>query len=183
MRFLLSLCVALLLALPAARADDKEQVALTPQVVENYLNAHAALETLARDLAKQYGDRSDTEGDDPVASLPAYQEIPDAKSRTSAILSQYGFTDLDSLQLVASSVLLAYDYVDPANAPPDAAAEKEKAKADIEADTSLTPEKKQEQLQLLDQQYASVIQYKPLPGNVEAVRPYADRIKPIAEAN
>ena len=60
-------------------------------------------------------------------------------------------------------------------------AEKAKDKAAIEADTSLTSEKKAEALQQLDEQYAFIVDEIPLPGNIEMVRPFVDRIKPLYE--
>ena len=50
-------------------------------------------------------------------------------------------------------------------------------------DASLTPDKKKEALQQIDDQYASLQDSTPLPGNAEAVKPYLDKLKPIAEAN
>ena len=178
----IGLLAGLVFAAPSL-AGDEEQVALTAQMVQNFVEGHADLEALAVDLAKQYGDRSETEGDDPVASLSAYQDIAEAKTRTAGLLTKHGFPDLDSWELVTNSVLLAYQYVDPSTAPPDINEEKAKARAEIEADKTLTPDSKQEAVKQLDEQYSSLLQYVPLPGNIEAVRPFAGRIKPIAEAN
>jgi hypothetical protein len=176
------LMLALFQTSPSLAASD-EQVTLSPSVVEKFLGAHDELEALAADLAKKYGDRSEAEGDDPVAALPAYQDVPDAKQRTAMLMVKYGFIDLDDWQRVANSVLVAYQFLDPANVPPDVDQEKAKARGDIDADKSLTPEKKAQALQELDEQYAAVATYVPLPGNVEVVRPYADRIKAIVGSN
>jgi hypothetical protein len=170
------------LALPS-QAADSDQVALSEKSVETFLAAHGELEALARAFAVQYGDRSDAEGDDPVAALPAFQDVPQAREKTMQVLSSHGFVDLDEWERVTNSVLLAYQYVDPADAPPDAEAEKAKARAEIEKDPSLSPEKKTAALAQLESEYATLLDYAPLPGNVEAVRPFAARIKPIAEEN
>ena len=163
---------------PGLAATD-EQVTLSPAVVEKFLASHAELEALAVDLAKKYGDRSESEGDDPVLALPAYQDIAEAKQRTIALLVKFGFIDIDDWQRVTNSVFIAYQFLDPANVPPDFEAEKAKARKDIDADKSLTPAKKAEALQQLDEQFAAVANYVPLPGNVEVVRPFADRIKAL----
>lgn len=182
-----SLLAALLsLQLAAARpaeAADSDQTALSQKTVETFLAAHDELEALARAFATQYGDRSDAEGDDPVAALPAFQDVPAAREKTKQVLASHGFVDLDEWDRVTHSVLLAYQYVDPADAPPDADAEKAKARAEIDQDATLTPEKKAEALAQLESEYATLLDYAPLPGNVEAVRPFAARIKPIAEEN
>ena len=167
---------------PAFAASD-EQVTLSPGVIEKFLAAHDELEALATDLAKKYGDRAEAEGDDPVISLPAYQDVPEAKERTATLLVKYGFIDLDDWQRVANSVFVAYQFLDPANVPPDVETEKAKARKDIEADKTLTPEKKTQALQQLDEQYAAVANYVPLSGNVEMVRPFADRIKAMIGQN
>lgn len=188
------LCLASGLALSAcfmtgsAGASD-DQIKLTPAVVEKFIAARAELTALAADLAKKYGDRSDTPGDDPVASLPAFQDIAEAKTRIDAVLGKYEFKDLDALDVVTNSVMLAYQADVPDNngaadnAQSDPETDKAKARAEIEADQSLTPEKKKEALQQLDEQFASLQALTPLPGNAEVVKPFLDRLKPIAEAN
>ena len=103
---------------PGLAATD-EQVTLSPAVVEKFLASHAELEALAVDLAKKYGDRSESEGDDPVLALLAYQDIAEAKQRTIALLVKFGFIDIDDWQRVTNSVFIAYQFLDPANVPPD----------------------------------------------------------------
>jgi hypothetical protein len=195
MRLLSILCVAACLlagglARPAEAQD--EQVKLTGPMVETYIAAHGELASLAVELAKKYGDRSETPGDDPVASLPAFDDIAEAKARTAGLLAKYQYKNFDEFELVSSSVMLAYqanmpgtagDQADANGPPPDLDTEKAKAKADIEADPSLTPDKKKEALQQLEDQYASLQDSTPLPGNAEAVKPYLDKLKPIAESN
>jgi hypothetical protein len=195
MRLLPLLCLTSSLMLPllglstAARAQD-DQVKLTAPMVENFIAAHAELSTLAVDLTKKYGDRSETPGDDPVASLPAFKDIAEAKAQTDALLAKYQYKSLDELDVVTNSVMLAYQADVPdtgqpgaGGQPADLDAGEAKAKADVEADTSLTPEKKKEALQQIEEQYASLQDSTPLPGNADVVKPYLDRLKPIAEAN
>jgi hypothetical protein len=182
------------LFLPTIGWAQDDQIKLTGSMVENFINAHGELATLAASLSKKYGDRSDTADDDPVASLPAYQDIPQAKSQTAEILERYRFKSLDELDIINNSVMLAYqaDVPDAGGNQPSSAsagsqddidADKAKAKAEVEADASLTPDKKQEALQQIEDQYASLQALVPLPGNPETVRPYLDRLKPIAETN
>jgi hypothetical protein len=195
MRFLriLSLASGLIaagLATPASAQDD--QITLTGPIVENFIAAHGELSALAGELTKKYGDRSETPGDDPVASLPAFDNVPEAKAQTQALLAKYHYKDFDELEIVTNSVMLAYqtdvpdsgdDQATPGGSQVDLDAEKAKAKAEVEADTSLTPDRKKEALQQIDDQYASLQDSTPLPGNAEAVKPYLDKLKPIAEAN
>ena len=174
---------------PALAQDD--QIKLTGPMVENFIVAHGELTALAVSLTKKYGDRSEAAGDDPVASLPAFDAIPEAKGQTANLLAKYQYKDFDEFEVVTNSVMLAYqadvpDEDQPNNAdgsPVDLDAERAKAKVDVEADASLTPDKKKEALQQIEDQYASLQDSTPLPGNAEAVKPYLDRLRPIAEAN
>ncbi|CAM5767412.1 hypothetical protein LMIY3S_02152 [Labrys miyagiensis] len=197
MRLLRVLCLASGLILPVAGhavpawAQD-DQIKLSGPIIENFIAAHGELATLAAEFVKKYGDRSETPGDDPVASLPAFDNVADAKARTAALLAKYHFKDFDEFEIVTNSVMLAYqadvpdsggDQGTPNGSQVDLDAEKAKAKADVEADASLTPEKKKEALQQIEDQYASLQDSTPLPGNTEAVRPYLDKLRPIAESN
>src|SRR5215471_18466731 len=94
----LSVAVVALAGAADRAAAQEQQVALTSSIVENFVGAHQELEALASDLEKRYGDRSEEEGDDPVAALPAYQGIADARERTIRILDAHGFKDLDEWQ-------------------------------------------------------------------------------------
>ena len=185
-----SIVAVMSLAMPSWAQDD--QIKLTAPIVETFIAAHAELSGLAAELTKKYGDRSETPGDDPVASLPAFDNVPEAKAQATALLAKYRYKDFDEFEIVTNSVMLAYqaDVPDTAGdqagsngAPVDLDAEKAKAKADVEADTSLTPDKKKEALQQIEEQYASLPDLAPLPGNADVVKPYLDKLKPIAEAN
>ncbi|GLS18851.1 hypothetical protein GCM10007874_18680 [Labrys miyagiensis] len=197
MRFLRLLCLASGLIVPAAgfaapASVQDDQITLTGPIVENFIAAHGELSTLAAQLTRKYGDRSETPGDDPVASLPAFDNVPEAKAQTQALLAKFHYKDFDELEIVTNSVMLAYqadvpdsgdDQATPDGSKVDLDADKAKAKAEVEADTSLTPDKKKEALQQIEDQYASLQDSTPLPGNAEAVKPYLDKLKPIAESN
>ncbi len=57
--------------------------------------------------------------------------------------------------------------------------EKAKVVQQIEADGSLSPEDRQRQLAELDEQFSALARYAPKPENIEAVRPYLDKLKVI----
>lgn len=177
------LCLAALLAIVAPARADEEQVTLASSTVESYLISHAALEGLATRLATKFGDRTETEGDDPVHSLPAYQDIPEARVETAEILTRFGFIDLADHRRVENSVLLAYQYLDPATRPPEVATEKARAVAEVEQDVALSPDQKKAALDQIETQYNELATYVPIPGNIETVRPFADRIAAIGEGN
>lgn len=183
-RAIAALLAALLLgaAAPAALAQSSDQVRLTAPLLEGFLAAYPELAALERDLEARYGDRAEEAGRDPVEALPAYQSIEDARTRTGAVLARHGLGGLDQFLSVYTSALVAYPYADPNGpAPPDVAHEKAEAAAAIQRDATLTPDAKAAALGQLDDQYATLFDSVPLPGNVEAVRPYAERIKAIAD--
>ena len=176
------LLLFLLLGPLVAWADD-DQVTLTPALVDAFISAHADLNALSLNFIKKYGDRSEEAGDDPSLALPAYQDIDEARLSTTTILVKYGFLDLGDYERVLNSVLLAYQYLDPATTPPDVATEKAKVRAEIDNDKSLTAEAKTQALADLDAQYAELAAFVPLAGNVDTIRSYAEKLRPIAEAN
>jgi hypothetical protein len=80
---------------------------------------------------------------------------------------------------VAQSVMLAFGAADPQSGPVDLEAEKARVIEEINADKSLSEEDKTQALAALDEQFAALADFQPLPGNVEVVTPYLDRIREI----
>lgn len=183
MRAFIRTLVLLLLAWtvpPAAAAESGDQIKLTPALVERYLAGYPDFVALAKDLSAKFGDRSEVEGDDPVMSLPAYESEKEASERIGAVLRKHAVADLDEWQVLMNSVLVAYQALDPGQ-PADPEAEKAQARKDIEADKSLSAEERKQALQELDEQFNALTGYVPLAGNVDVVRPFADRIKALIE--
>lgn len=190
MNRLAALAVLLVLGLPllpgtfpCAWAQETQQVRLTAADVEGFLASRSELAALSADFARLYGDRSEDAGADPVTALPAYQDIPAARTRTTGALHRFGFPDLAHWMQVSESVLTAAAYLDPANPPPDVEGDKRKAQAEIAADANLTPEQRNAALQQVDAQFAPLFDTVPLPGNVAVVRPFSSRVRALTGAD
>ena len=181
MRFLVLIAALLFAAAPARAAD--EQIRLTSAMVESYIVSHDTLEALALGFAKEFGDRSETPGEDPLSTLDAYQSIEPARQKTEAAMKAAGFASLDEWIKVNTSIILAYPYLDPTAAPPDVNTEKAAALADIKADATLDDTTRAQAIAELDDQYAELARYVPLPGNVDTIRPFKSRLQPLVDPN
>jgi hypothetical protein len=176
----LAMVVALALVVPAvSRAAERIQVALTPQVVERYLRSRTEFETLFRSLEQRFGPARAEEGEDELNGLASYLDRTAARTEINAVLKRNGFASFDQWSNVSYSVLLAAGTaLSPAMS---GTLDEEKAKVvqQIEADGSLSPEDRQRQLAELDEQFSALARYAPKPENIEAVRPYLDKLKTV----
>lgn len=164
-----------------APQTEPQQVTLTPPLVENFLASWADMEALRNKFDQAYGaDQADDEGD-PLFSLGNYLEKPEAKAEIDKTLAKYSFGSFADWANVAESVMLAFGAADPDAGPVDPEAEKKRVTEEISGDTSLSAEEKQQALKDLDEQFASMSDYEPLPGNVDIVKPYMDKIRTLFE--
>lgn len=164
-----------------APAAEPTQVPLTPGLVENFLASWPDMEALRQRFDQSYGsDDAEDEGD-PLFSLGNYLEKPDAKAEIDKTLAKYSFASFGDWANVAESVMLAFGAADPDAGPVDVDAEKKRVTDEINNDTSLSAEEKQQALKDLDEQFAAMADFEPLPGNVDVVKPYMDKIRTLFE--
>jgi hypothetical protein len=178
----------------AATDIEPKQVQLTPKLVENFLAAWPEFEALREKLTAnspaakeqdnpQNAPESDEaeigEAEDPVGALAGYLDKPEAKAEIDAILKKYELATYSDWADLAQSVMLAFGASDPDGGETDLAAEKRKVQSEIETDAALSEEEKQAALKDLDEQFAALESFQPLPGNVEVVRPYLGKIKAL----
>jgi hypothetical protein len=179
----------------AAAADlEPKQVPLNPKLVEGFLAAWPEFEALRERLtAQSAGAKADEnpknqpesdeaevgEAEDPVGALSAYLDDPAAKPQIEEILKKHQFATYAEWADVAQSVLLAFGASDPEGGETDLAAEKRKVQSEIEGDAALSDDEKQAALKDLDEQFAALESFQPLPGNVEVVKPYLEKIKAL----
>lgn len=180
-----------------ASANDIEpkQIPLTPKLVEGFLAAWPEFEDLrekltaaspnakAQDNNPQGQPESDEaevgEAEDPVGALAAYLDKPEARAQIDAILKKHDFANYADWANAAQSVLLAFGASDPEGGETDLSAEKRKVQTEIEGDAALSEEEKQAALKDLDEQFAALESFQPLPGNVDVVKPYVEKIKAL----
>lgn len=172
---------------------EPKQVPLDAKKVEAFIAAWPEFEKLREKLAaanpqtaeqdknKKDEPESDEaevgEAEDPVGALATYLDDPKAKPQIEAVLKKHAFATYSDWADVAQSVLLAFGASDPEGGTTDLAAEKKKVQDEIQADAALSDDEKKSALKDLDEQFAALESFQPLPGNVDAVKPYLDKIK------
>ncbi len=186
-------------AAPAAQGEssagdlEPKQVPLQGKQVEAFIAAWPEFEDLREKLTAanpqakeqdknpQNAPESDEaevgEAEDPIGALATFLDDPKAKPQIEAILKKHNFASYSDWADVAQSVLLAFGASDPDGGGADLAAEKKKVQDEINGDAALSEDEKKSALKDLDEQFAALESFQPLPGNVDAVKPYLDKIK------
>lgn len=174
---------------------EPKQVPLDAKLVEAFIAAWPEFESLREKLAADNpqakeqdknpsnapeSDEAEVgEAEDPVGALAAYLDNPKAKPQIEAILKKQNFATYSDWADVAQSVLLAFGASDPDGGETDLAAEKKKVQTEIEGDAALSDDEKKAALKDLDEQFAALESFQPIAGNVDAVKPYLDKIKDL----
>jgi hypothetical protein len=174
----LALSMALSVA-AAAGAAERAQVTVTSPLVERYLKSRSEFETLFKSLEQRFGPAKSDEGDDELMGLASYLDRAVPRKEIEAVLKRNGFASFDQWANVSYSVLLAAGTaLSPAMG---GSLDEEKAKVvqQIDADQTLSPEERKRELADLDEQFAALARFAPRPENIEAVRPYLDKLKTI----
>lgn len=181
---------------PSAADIEPKQVPLDGKKIEGFIAAWPEFESLREKLAaenpatanqgKDKKDQADSdeaevgEAEDPVGALAAYLDDPKAKPQIEAILKKHDFATYSDWADVAQSVLLAFGATDTdGGGGADLAAEKKKVQDEIQNDAALSEDEKKSALKDLDEQFAALESFQPLPGNVDAVKPYLAKIKDL----
>ena len=172
---------ALVAPLSAQEAGSVEQVQLTPKDVENFLASYPAMQNLAKQLEARYGAPQTTDEEDPAGAFGGYLQNDKARAEIEGVLKRYGFPNFEAWQRVTTSVVIAYGALgDEAAGAADQDVDKE-----IEAirkDPKLTEEQKDARISELTEQLGALTSLRPLPGNVDVVRPFEARLKAVMES-
>lgn len=165
----------------AAPEIEPQQVQLNASAVERFLASWKDLDALRAKLDKAAGTDTGAEEEDgdPLFALGAHLDQPKAKVEIDKTLAKYGFPNYAEWANVAQSVMLAFGAADPQNGPLDLEAEKARVIEEINADKSLSADDKKQALTALDEQFAALADFQPLPGNTDVVKPYLDKIREI----
>lgn len=165
----------------AAPEIEPQQVPLNASSVERFLKSWKDLDDLRAKLDKQAGSAAAAEEEegDPLFALGAYLDKPKAKAEIDKTLAKYGFANYSDWANVAQSVMLAFGAADPQSGPLDLEAEKARVIEEINGDKSLNDDDKKQALAALDEQFAALADFQPLPGNTDVVKPYLDKIREI----
>jgi hypothetical protein len=156
------LFAALLLGAGPATASSPQSTILAPDTVERTVSV---METLrAKGLMRQR-----TQIDMPQARIQAILE------ETAA---EYGFNDADHLAAVISSTMQAFSALMVEEQVRAGAAQYERERADIENDSGIPAEQKEQMLAMMEARHNALKALAEDP-NADAVRPYRDRIRAL----
>ena len=172
--------VALVAPLAAEEAGQSEQVQLTPKDVENFLASYPAVQKLAQQFETRYGPPQSTDEEDPAGTFAGYLKNDQARAEVEALLKRYGFANFEAWQRVTTSIVVAYGALGDEGAGADQGLDRE-----IEAirrDPKLTEEQKDARIAELTEQLGALTSFRPLPGNVDVVRPFEARLKAVMES-
>jgi hypothetical protein len=170
--------VALVFGIAGATAQIMlrlEQLPLDAQRIERFLQAAPDLGTLANELKEELRDTENIA--DPAKLTAVLLRSGGAMSQLSQIAEKHGYDNLMEFLRTAYSIGAAYLFV--------GADGKRNTAATIDAalervrNSDMPEEQKQALLRPLKARRAAVESIDPLPGNVEAVTPYRQRIEAI----
>ena len=161
-------------------SDSVEQVPLKAKDVESFLGSYAALKTLAKQLEARFGPPETSDDEDPAGAFSGYLGNDKARSEIQAVLKRFGYPDFDAWSRTANSVLIAYGALSEA-APGGGDQSFDNSIEDIRKDPGLTKEQKDAMIAELTEQLSAIEAFRPLPGNIEAVRPFEARLRSVLE--
>ena len=161
-------------------SDSVEQVPLKAKDVESFLGSYAALKALAKQLEARFGPPETSDDEDPGGAFSGYLRHDKARAEIEAVLKRFGYADFEAWSRTANSVLIAYGALGDA-APGEGDQSFEKSVEDIRKDPSLTKEQKDAMIAELTEQLSAIEAFRPLPGNIEAVRPFKARLRTVLE--
>jgi hypothetical protein len=166
--------------MPMAANLQPVQVQLTADLVERFIASYPALETLADQLDQSHpasAPAADDEEEGPEYLLAGHLDDPQAAAAIDKVLAAHGFASYPEWANIAHSVSIAADAAD--SPPNELEAQKKQALADLDADKSLNDAEKAAQRQEIDNQFAALTEFVPLPGNVDVVKPFLQRIRAL----
>jgi hypothetical protein len=166
----------------ASQDVEPAQVQLDGGMVERFLNSYPELVKLSDALSSitsPSGGASEESDmpDDPIYALGNYLGDPKSSEQINAVLRRHDFASYAEWANVAHSVALAAEASEIDSGLDDLDGQKQQAIKDLEADDTLSAEEKKAAMAELEQQFASLAEFVPLPGNREAIAPYLDRIR------
>lgn len=165
--------------MPAAASLQPVQVPLTADIVERFIASYPEMETLADQLDQRHpaAASSDEEEEGPEYLLADHLDDAQDAAAINKLLAKHGFSTYAEWANIAHSVSIAADAAD---APPNELADQKKqALAEVDADKTLSAQEKDEQRQEIENQFAALTEFVPLPGNVAVVKPFLARIRAL----
>jgi hypothetical protein len=167
----------------AAQGQDlPPQVQLTPGLVESFIASYPQLQALGKQLEQRYG-RAAADPEDPTSGIAAFAAYAEARGQIEQIITAHGIGSLEDWTRIAYSVMLAYSFAERGDGGGSVDSEMAEAMEQIRGDRNIPAAQKEQLIAMLEQQMAAISQLRPPAGNIEAVTPYLDQIRSIAEAD
>jgi hypothetical protein len=167
-------------AVQAVPDIEPVQVTLTPDLVQRFLKSYPELIALGKELDKKRPPPETTDSDEaPAFVLQDHLGDPGAAADINRVLNKNGFDTYADWANVAHSVALAAEASEPDSALDDLDGQKQQALADIDADASLSDKDKEQARAEVDDQFAALSAFVPLPGNIDTVKPFLEQIRAL----
>jgi flagellar hook-basal body complex protein FliE len=133
--------------------------------------------------SKTTDEDADEEGGAEDSSVMALIQSAKNSPEVKAILKKHNFDDVEKWSQIAQSVMTAYEYADPEKGlGPDYEANLKKSIEQVKNDKEYSAEEKAEAIKGIESELQTVQKSKPLPGNIEIVKPYVTEIKKLVES-
>ncbi len=185
---LICLCVFPAYAQDSAKDEPPKQIQLNSDAVKRFVatvddvkkwqkSNDTTSKTSASDDDEEEDEEGGSEGGNIIALVQTTKNSPD----TIAIFKKHGFSDFEKLNETGQSVMMAYGYADPEGGLADFEPNIRKTIEQVKNDKNFSDAEKAEAIKNLESEFQSVQKLKPLPGNIEAVRPYVAQIKKLME--
>lgn len=180
-----ALALAFLLALmsPLAQAEELTDETITSFVQS--LNDVKSIEAELDELTKDIDNKSDMPDFSRIFSASVEKmEGEAAYNRLEEHVKEYGFDSLPEWSAIGDRIYRAWMAIEMEGQPPAEKAEMDKALAELEAATQLSPEQKAQMRAMMDNAVNAMESARDAPEeDIEAVRPHVPMLRQQAEGN
>jgi hypothetical protein len=168
-------------------AEPPKQIELSADMVKRFVATFSEIKKWqkANDTTSKTTDDEDAdeEGGSNNASAMALVQAAKSSEEVKAILKKNNFGDLDKFAQVAQSTIMAYYYADPESGlGADYEVNLRKSIEQLKNDKDISDEEKAEAIKGLESDIQGAQLRKPLPGNIEVVKPFVAEIKQVVES-
>ena len=181
----LALFIAPACAQEAASLEQQKQIELNADLVKRFVLTLGEVRKWQKDnvtTSKTTDDEEDEEGGEEGSVFAVSADAAKNQPEVKAILKKHNFDSADKFNETAHSVELAYNYADPESGFAGQEDSLKKTIEQVKADKETSDEEKAEAIKGLESEIVSVRNLKPLPGNVDVVKPFVAEIKKVVES-
>jgi hypothetical protein len=164
---------------PQMQMPQFQQIPLSADIVEKFLESLPHVRASVKNLEKQHNIQPDGGLNTTLDAINAQMA---ATGQLNSVSQEYGFASFEEWSQTAQSIFLAHSANQmEAEGQGSINTQMQKALDEIRNDPSMSDSQKQMIISMMEQQFQSMSQLEPLPGNKEAVVPYADELEKAAD--